>query len=128
MVNVRKVMDLDQAGNFNPSEKITKGEAIATICRIQGIDENWAMDATPFVEMPPRHKYAKFVSGAEKAGMLDFAVKRGSLDVDGPLTNAELAVLLCKTEIGKKTLARLFDWETGYGTSVGKNNVVAITK
>jgi hypothetical protein len=128
MVNTRKLMDLDANGNFNPGEKMTKGDAIAIFCKLEGIEENWNMTLSPFEDLPPRHKYARYISAAEKAKMLDFALKRGYLDADGLLNNAEMASLMSKTKFGKKAFADLLDWKTGYGVNVDKKNTVALSQ
>ncbi len=128
VVNVRKLMDLDANGNFNPGQKITKGEAIVAFCKLGNIEENWNMAQSPFEDLPPRHKYARYISAAEKAGMLEFALKRGYLDADSVLTSAEMACLVAKTNFGKKAIADLLDWKTGYGVNVDKKNIIALSE
>ena len=128
IVNTRKIMDLDASGNFRPEDKITRGEAIVALCKFERISEDWEMVKSPFEDLPPRHKYAKFISAAKKAGMLDFAEQRGYIDADGLLTEAELAVLITKTKSGKKAIADLLNWEIGYGVNVDEKNVVALSK
>jgi len=126
-VKTRRLMALDANGNFRPDEKITRGEAIATFCRFEGLTENWDMSLSPFEDLPPRHKYARYISAAKNAGLLKFAEKRGIIDADGLLTNAEFAYLLSKTTIGKKAIAELLNWKIGYGAEKEKEESVALS-
>jgi|GEM_PF-3301109 len=125
-VNTRRLMELDEAGNFSPDDKITRAEAITAICRLEGIKENWDMYASPFEDLHPRHKHARYISAAKNEGFLKFAENRGIIDADGYLTNAELAYLLTKTTFGKKAVAELLDWTVGYGAPAEKDKSVAL--
>jgi hypothetical protein len=113
-VKTRRVMKLEANGSFRPDDKITRGEAIAAISKLEGLLENWDMFESPFEDLHPRHKNARYISSAKKAGLLKFAEKRGYVDADGLLTNAELAVMLTKISVGKKSLAKLFNWKEGF--------------
>jgi len=128
VVKTREIMELDLYGYFNPSEKISRSEAIVAICNIETIIRDWEMHESPFEDLPPRHRHAKFISAAKKEGLLEFAEKRGYLDADGHLTYAELSVLLSKTKMGKRAIARLLDWENGYGVNVDKRSIVALSR
>ncbi|MFH1386533.1 MAG: S-layer homology domain-containing protein [bacterium] len=95
---------------FKPSGNITRAEGLAMIARFAGIGE--IMWERQFPDLTSAHWVAKTLSGASKAGIVDY-LKGKDFEPNKQLTRAETVEMLYRTKAVQEILKKdLLNWES----------------
>ncbi|MDD5382366.1 MAG: S-layer homology domain-containing protein [Candidatus Margulisbacteria bacterium] len=97
-------------GTFRPKSNITRAEGLAMIVRFTGISQEAYLGQFP--DIPTAHWAAPIISGAFKAGVLQFLENR-SFEPQRLLTRAETVEMLQRTRYIQSILEKdLLNWES----------------
>ncbi|MDI6731912.1 MAG: S-layer homology domain-containing protein [Candidatus Margulisbacteria bacterium] len=96
--------------SFKPAENVDRAEGLAMIARFAGISEEaYHMQ---FVDVNSRFWAAKIISGASRAGLLDYLAGRPFQPARN-LTRSEVVEMLSKTRFMQTILAtQILNWDT----------------
>ena len=93
-------------GKFYPWKKVTRAEAVVVMLKFAGLTEPLSLTAAPFPDLPKRHWAARAASVAKTNGLLEYLSGK-DFEPDKPLTRAEAAEIISKTEFAKEKIEEL---------------------
>jgi len=93
-------------GKFDPWKKVTRAEAVVVMLKFAGLTEPLSLNAAPFPDLSKRHWAARAASVAKTAGLLEYLSGK-DFEPDRPLTRAEAAEIISKTEFAKEKIEEL---------------------
>jgi len=91
---------------FMPWKKITRAEAVTVMARFAGLTEPIMITENPFPDVQKRHWAARAISVAKNYGLLEYLSGR-DFEPDKPLTRAEAAEMISKTDFAKQKIKEL---------------------
>jgi hypothetical protein len=93
-------------GTFKPGKTVSRAEAITVIDRFDGVYvPEWITDK-PYNDVLVNHWASRFIQAGKDAGILEY-ISSSDFEPNRPLTRAEAAEMLSKTNFGKARIEEL---------------------